>query len=314
LIQTIDSLANALVGTPLEGHSIREMWTCSTVDSIFVIDIDGNHTEDDFAFLSSLMKLTGRQPAISNPDYVEMTLLSYPPSDSLTTDGDWIANKSAEALLVYEAQYGSYGGTLNASNLIKTKEKYLFDWLDIALDHWSHPLGEILKRFGEAPTVHEIRHLHEAGVLRTDAELERWLFDWEIKRFGDAALAPQSVEYLNGFEFDGGFANVAVLLPTELPWKTLLYMGWDGCEHSVAEKSAALRSWNERYGAEIVGSFITTLHLKVKRRPQNVDEAFTLALEHYNFASDTLVLPGISIREHARALLSMDHWFFHSKP
>ena len=70
----------------------------------------------------------------------------------------------------------------------------------------------------------------------------------------------------------------------------------------------------ERYGAQLTRCFATTLHLRVARRPGSIDEAFALAIEHRHFASDTFVLPGISLREHARALLTVDRWYFHDRP
>jgi Domain of unknown function (DUF4253) len=314
LIQTVDTLSTVLQGTSLDGRFIRAMGSFICPDPILIIEIDANHRDDELALLNSLIEVTGRCPVLTDEEQVEMIFLDQPRQQSDTEGSDWIVNKSNDALHIYETQYLPYGGNLNAANLIQTKEKDLYGWLDVEIDHCMHPLAQILKRFGEAPSIQEIRDLHSKGALCTNAELERWLFDWELARFGDAALLPHSVSYLDGIGFNHGDPCVAVLLPTTQSWTTLLHMGWYGCEWNEIGKAAAMRAWSEKYGAELVGSFMTTLHLKVNRRPQNVDEAFALALEHYDFASDTVALPGISIREHARALLSIDRWFFHSRP
>ncbi len=312
MIQSAESLATLLRGTPLEGRPVREMWSCSGVDPILVIEIEGSHDIDDLALLSSLIERTGRYPVISNKEYLELMFLDTPPSKSDMANGDWVEKTSAKALLVDAAQYLATGGYL--SEFSPTRTNHIFGWLDMPLDHWAHPISEIFKRFGAAPSIQQIRDLQNSGKVRTDAELERWLFEWELTHFGDAALLAPSVEYLDGVELTDGYPRVVVLLPTLHSWKSLLYMGWYGLGDAEAEQAAALRVWGERYGVELIGSFSTTLHLTVKRRPQSVDEAFALALEHRHFASDTLLLPGISTRDHARALLSLDRWYFHSRP
>jgi hypothetical protein len=39
-----------------------------------------------------------------------------------------------------------------------------------------------------------------------------------------------------------------------------------------------------------------------------------LAREHDILAANTLSNPGISLRDHARALTVLDRWFLHSRP
>lgn len=78
--------------------------------------------------------------------------------------------------------------------------------------------------------------------------------------------------------------------------------------------AAVLRSWGKRFGAEIVAAWGTMLQFVVARPPVTLDEALDLAFEHDRVAPSTLPLPGVAIRDHARALLHRDTWFLHDRP
>jgi hypothetical protein len=64
----------------------------------------------------------------------------------------------------------------------------------------------------------------------------------------------------------------------------------------------------------MVASWGTMLQLEVTRPPQQLREAFELAVEQYAVASSTLDLAGVSIRDHARSLLHRTEWFLHDRP
>ncbi|WP_396269918.1 DUF4253 domain-containing protein [Ideonella sp.] len=311
MIQSIDELANVLRGTGLEGRALGEVWQHCGTDPVFTVALEAGREYDEQALLRSLMAQTGRYALVSSKDHVDMTFCESAPS--APPEWDWIEATAAETLLVDGSAYLATGGSL--SRFSETRTDDFSGWLAIDLSHPSHPLSDIQRRFGEAPSVQQICDLRDSGVLRSDADFERWLLRWEVERFGDAALLPPSFHYLDGHEFSEPHPRVAVLLPTQQSWKALLYTAWYGLEGGgAAELAASLRVWAENYGAELVAAFGTTLYLQVARRPSNIDEAFVLALEHRHFASDTFVLPGVSTRDHARALLTLDRWFFHSRP
>jgi hypothetical protein len=312
LIQSIDMLATALGGTSLQGRAVRELWPSDSLAPVYAVPLQEGQEADELAVLGSLVEKTGRWPLLTRQDLAELIFLDEPPPASHLTRGHWADMTAAKALAADGATFVSSGGHLREFS--PTQTTHLFDWLDVPLDHGSHPISKIRKRFGDAPSVQQIRDLRSSGTVHNDAELERWLLDWELQRFGEAALLPEYVGYLDGGELSDGAPGLAILPPTAESWKAFLYMGWYGLESAAAERAAALRMWGEAHGAALTQSFATTLHLSVKNRPRSVDAAFALALEHFHFASDTLVLPGISIRDHARALLCMDRWFFHSRP
>jgi hypothetical protein len=103
-----------------------------------------------------------------------------------------------------------------------------------------------------------------------------------------------------------------VLIPTD-DWTTipahLRWGGWNSCpapEYHVA----ALRSWRDRFGAELIGLAADTMNLKVARRPQNRAEALELAREQYQYCND-IVDQGVgSLSALAASLMASDWWFF----
>jgi hypothetical protein len=148
--------------------------------------------------------------------------------------------------------------------------------------------------------------------LRPDhAALERWLFDWEEAR--QPTLAPEPGGYLDWFEPPD---CTLFLLPTTLSEEVPAYLSLYGAEGPGGHERliALLRSWRERFGAEMVASWGTMLQLRVAAPPTQLDEAFDLAIEQWIAAPPTLGLAGVTIRDHARALVKRAEWFLHARP
>lgn len=89
----------------------------------------------------------------------------------------------------------------------------------------------------------------------------------------------------------------------------LRYGGWN--ENPNAEfHMAALRSWHERYGAEIVGITHDTMNLRVHNRPSSREEAIELVREQYDYCAD-LVNQGVGdLSSLAAMLMESDWWYF----
>lgn len=83
--------------------------------------------------------------------------------------------------------------------------------------------------------------------------------------------------------------------------------GWNDCPPAEVMVSA-LRSWRDRYGAELLGFSHDTMNLRVARGPQSRPEAIELAGEHYLFCSDQL--NEVTLVELAACLIEHDWWFF----
>jgi hypothetical protein len=81
-------------------------------------------------------------------------------------------------------------------------------------------------------------------------------------------------------------------------------------EQAADELSAVLRSWEERFGAVLVGVGFDTLHLLVERPPQTMESAIRVAAEHFAFCTDNVDQGAGSIRELAQELVGAPIWSF----
>jgi hypothetical protein len=77
---------------------------------------------------------------------------------------------------------------------------------------------------------------------------------------------------------------------------------------------ALFRHWHDLYGAEPVASWGTMQQLVVTRPPGSLDDAWEVARAMRLLWPDTTLLPGVTVREHARDLVGLDRWFLHLRP
>ena len=100
------------------------------------------------------------------------------------------------------------------------------------------------------------------------------------------------------------------LIPTKNSWEMPAYLkwgGWNACpppEFHVA----ALKKWNNLYGAELVAICGDFIDIKVKTRPKTRDEAIKLAKELYQYCPDLVDQGSDTISNLAAALLNSDWW------
>ena len=106
-----------------------------------------------------------------------------------------------------------------------------------------------------------------------------------------------------------------LLLPVQNSWEILAYLHWYGAESLGSDKvMAMLKYWQEKYKIELVCHYGTMLQLRVKNKPKTCQEALQLAIEQETIAPCTTILPGVSLEDHACALLKTDTWFLHERP
>jgi hypothetical protein len=101
-----------------------------------------------------------------------------------------------------------------------------------------------------------------------------------------------------------------VLIPTN-DWTTvpahLRSGGWNSCP-AAEYHVAALRSWRDRFGAELVGLGFDMMNLRVARRPQTRSEALDLAREQYVYCPDN-VDQGVGTLSAFAAYLMANTWW-----
>lgn len=102
------------------------------------------------------------------------------------------------------------------------------------------------------------------------------------------------------------------LLPCRTGWEAIAHLQWGGWNDNPHAEChvAALKSWHERYGAELVGCSHDVINLRVTRRPATREEALALAREHDLYCSD-IVDQGVgSLSALAATLMAGDWWYF----
>ncbi|NNG20033.1 DUF4253 domain-containing protein [Naumannella sp. ID2617S] len=131
----------------------------------------------------------------------------------------------------------------------------------------------------------------EALLARTYAaaeglpDLEPWRTEWKGLAQAEAARDDRAeVRPLAG-------SHALLLVPVTRPADVPAALGWTGAEayeYLGASVSAVLRSWEDRFGAVLVGLGADRLRLSVARPPRFEEQALRLAGEHYGLAPDVI--------------------------
>ncbi|WNV85915.1 DUF4253 domain-containing protein [Umezawaea sp. Da 62-37] len=89
--------------------------------------------------------------------------------------------------------------------------------------------------------------------------------------------------------------------------------GWTGpmnYTNDTAEVSAVLRSWEDRFGARVVGLGFATLVLSISSPPATHAEALTIAAEHFAFCPDNIWQGAETLSAYAERLINDHSWAF----
>lgn len=172
------------------------------------------------------------------------------------------------------------------------------------------------RKFGICPKIGHAQQFLQTHALQTVIDVERWFFDWEIEHCPHALeLQENDLLHINWFEPSSYEHEAIVLLPTPHGWEAPAYINWFASYRKNSQLIVALlKEWEEKYGAQLVCHFGTMLQFITAKRPKTPAEAFHLAWQQYMIAPCTILLPGISLREHARALMHTNRWFLHERP
>lgn len=103
-----------------------------------------------------------------------------------------------------------------------------------------------------------------------------------------------------------------VVVPTR-DWTTIpAYLRWGGWNANPFPEYhiAALRSWRDRYGAELVGLGFDSMNVRVARKPETRSEALALAREHYAYCNDVVDQGYDTLSRLAASLKSGSWWWF----
>jgi Domain of unknown function (DUF4253) len=153
--------------------------------------------------------------------------------------------------------------------------------------------------------------------------VERWT--WERLLADPAALEqawPRAAPYVGTRQwFTPRDGAQVVLLPTSTQWLAPAWLNYFGATEKAARVelgddpgrkglAAAIRQWEQQWGAELVASWGTMLQFVVGRRPALGEQAWQLALQHLAVGGGLQTPPW----QLALALTRSDAWFLHDRP
>jgi hypothetical protein len=130
---------------------------------------------------------------------------------------------------------------------------------------------------------------------------------------GDAPLSLEEIDYrLTGFAELPSYRLSLALFPVRESWQVPALLRWRAhlWPHDPALHAAALRSWQERYQAELVSLGPQTMHLRVGKPPTTRRAALRLAKEHFHYCEDVISNRFDSVDEMAARLIRGGVWYF----
>ena len=297
MINTLDHLEPFLQGTVLETSDVQSLPIDQSDQLAFAIAVPASKAMEAWQQMRSQLAQTGRYPVIT--DDVSFSRFFYEEE----VEQGMMADPSPNTIIVEAA-------TVDLPSFLDRCKTA--DYLEEELDYSLEETGD---RCGDAPQLATLRQLIQNGTLKSTLDLEQWLLKWELAHCAaDEAIAPLDTGYLDWYQ-PGSNILTLLLLPVEHGADVLAYLHWyAACTSGTPTAIQFLRDWHQRYGTELVCHYGTMLQFNVSRPPTTLEDAFQLAWEQQALAECTTVLPGISLRNHARALLKRHQWFLHERP
>ncbi|MDX2230454.1 MAG: DUF4253 domain-containing protein [Leptolyngbyaceae cyanobacterium bins.349] len=312
MINTLEAMLGLIQDTGLAGQELIQLAIPESNHCAFAIRTRYDQNLEAWTLMRSRLEQTGRYPVLV------YSWLSNQNWEREVTENDFFSRFYYQE----ERFQGQSQNTAPEAILARVPQAdlatYLANWQAFEADNLDARVGDALAqtaaRFGRSPTHSHMQALIQAGTITSLMELEQWLFDWEVQNFKEQQTAtPEDLRYLEWFEPRS--SKVLILLPTMHSWGALAYLHWYAACQATSEVAIAfLQRWHQHYGAELVGHYGTMLQLQVAQPPPTPTAAFALAWEQYALAPYTLQGPGVSIRSHARSLLSTNQWFLHERP
>ncbi|OYN99513.1 hypothetical protein CGZ94_04235 [Enemella evansiae] len=249
-------------------------------------------------------------------------------------DNDWIRLqlRATEAGDPDQHNPGLPAGRLVRMNVTGRSEPIALCWLSDRSDQFSEEWYAVADRFPNAgiwPVLVEGASAVEPGWLAggvgapqavaddaeallartySAAEELEGLEPWRSRWLGLAAGEPAK-DQLVGVRPVAGERSL-LLTPVTRPADVPAALGWtgaEGYEYTGGDVSAVLRSWEDRFGAVLVGLGPDRLRLSVERPPRYPEQARQLAGEHYGLAPDVI---DQDPEAYAELLFSRREWDF----
>ncbi len=321
MIQSLPKLAEILAATPLANQQLAEVEILETGENAFVVEVNSANALASWQTLQDLKTTIGRSPILlaefeagknwqQSVEKSQTEIFSrFPYKFEVENSGYTDQDISPQAII-------NRTKTLDLESVLESylQREETYSSSEQLREEIEREVTLTQENYNIAPTVSEVVNgLQNKTPTLTD--IESFLFHWENNHV-DASwleICPD-LSYLEWYEPNCGLG--IILLPTFNNWDALAYISFYGAEgFGETEKvMTVLQSWQQRFGAELVAHYGTMLQFFLQQPPSTLEIAFQLAWEQFMIAPCTLALPGVSIREHARALLHIHEWFLHERP
>ncbi len=142
-----------------------------------------------------------------------------------------------------------------------------------------------------------------------NGELDAPIGKWPTKVASSNLPLGAAIDILTGKPLT---AAHIVLIPTSHGWEVPAYLrwgGWNSCP-PPAHQMAILRSWHDRFGAELAGLSADYMNLQIARPVTQKDEAMVLAEEQYAYCPDLVDQGAGDITTLAASLIGQKWWDF----
>ncbi len=302
-IDSLHELRDLLNSTGFDASQLIEVPVLDTSESSFAVEIDPREVEQTWQLARGLLDTTGRWPVISscwggaghslyerlkNEDpFSRFYYEEAPDTDDVSPQG-----------LIRKSRQVDVDAFIEALAESRSEYETPSETLDYEMEATRYACGR-----------EPAREAIAQNTFKTTYDLDRWLLDWELAIGG--VNEPKNARF-DWFEPDNAFL---LLLPTASSWETLAYLNWYGTSDHGSEFYIALgKSWETRFGAELIAHYGTMLQCLVARPPRDAQDAWEVAREHDLAAECTLALPGTAVRHYAQGLVGHNRWFLHERP
>jgi len=321
MIESLPKLAEILATTPLANQQLAEVDILETGENAFVVEVNSANALESWQTLQDLKITIGRAPILlaefktgkhwqQSVKKSQTEIFSRFPYEFELNHSRHTDQEISPQAIINRAKTLDLESVLSAYS----EREEVYSSSEQLREEIEREVDFTQQNYGIAPTVSEVVNALQ-DKQQTLIQIESFLFHWENNHV-DASQLQASVylDYLSWYEPNDGMG--IILLPTLNNSDALAYMSFFGAEgFGEAEKMmTVLQSWQQRFGAELVAHYGTILQFVVQHPPSTLEAAFQLAGEQYMIAPCTLELPGITLREHARALLHTQRWFLHERP
>lgn len=309
---SLPSLKKILSGTVLEGKEIVSLNVPDTSENVYALETSIEEMEHHWKTARSLVSKTGRWPVITTTwrqqssnfkeTLLEQDFFSRAPYENSPNTDD-----VSPAAILDRAKSVDVEAFVQQLIIDSETQHATYSSLEETL---KDELEKTLHRCGSIPTPAEMEEMHINGLpVVSHFQLDRWLLDWEQRNGGSGN--PEDARF-PWYEPESVYL---MFMPTPNSWDALAYMEWFDISLKGAEKYVALgKQWQEQFGAEIFAHFGTIIECIVERPPNNVEDAWPLALQHDLVGTSTLAPAGIELRQYAAGLVNHDQWFLHRRP